>query len=218
MDDVEYQGEDYINKVEAIGVQVIHRRSTGRAAAHESDLFQWEVLGNCNGYYADMDILWTAPMEPICPLDQDAIFCTENGFVAIGFFGSAKCQLFRDLHAQSMQSGGQGYQHYGADAVYRLAGTLGMRGKVKGADRTVHELQRRYRGSKIVNLPTSTVYPFDWRQIDQIFEENRPIPQESVGIHWFAGSQVAQQWNNLLTKDNWYKYLSTITTAIGKLT
>ena len=77
-------------------------------------------------------------------------------------------------------------------------------------------LRRRY--ANIVEIPQNTIYPFDWRQIDEIFEENRSLPDDTYGIHWFGGSKIAQKWNSLLTPSNWFKYLSTITKAIGALT
>jgi len=218
VDDREYQGPDYWDHLPNLGIYPIEYASgSNLAPAQQSDLFQWEILGRLPGFYADMDILWTRPLEPLrlTLQEQDAVFCNENGFIAIGLFASSGCSLFTDIGKQRPVH--TVYQQYGSELVYALANTLALRCKPKGAQRTVQVLQSKYPQYKILDLPTPTVYPYDWRFIHSIFEEHKPIPNESYGIHWFGGSDVAKPWNFKLTEDNWYKHLSTITRAIGKL-
>ena len=215
LDDRNYDGVDYSHiATTAANVVLLDSLNHDKAPAHNCDLYQWWLLGENPGWYCDMDVLWIKPFT-IIP-EAEAVFCMESGYVAIGLVGSNGSKLFRDLYHLGLRQTPVGYQTYGADLVYQLANLSRLRDKPKGLDRTMLTLRRRY--ANIVEIPQNTIYPFDWRQIDEIFEENRSLPDDTYGIHWFGGSKIAQKWNSLLTPSNWFKYLSTITKAIGALT
>lgn len=220
-----YRGIDYTNQLDSLRVERKtweHPNSKNLAPAHACDILEWYVLGTTGGFFSDMDILWLRPMESLLQRygQSDALFCLEDGRMAIGFFGSAPdCRLFRDVYRKTgYHQIPKGYQFYGTEHLFRVA-VLSPRqinspiaGKI-----VIDSFKQRYRHLQINTVPDATVYPFDWREIPDIFESNLPVPTFSYGIHWFGGSPIAQKWNNLLTSENYQRYQTTLTNCLKKV-
>jgi hypothetical protein len=226
-DDVQhYTGPDYSEMVTEIGVI---RKSwecpvVTASPAQASDLFQWQLLGNEKSFYADMDILWVDSLEPFrweaCENKTDAVFCLESGVMAIGFFGSNKFEFFRELYNLAAKSG-QVLKHYqgcGTELVYDLLQISGSLIKSGNAGvKALKKLRNYYPTCNIVEAPSQTVYPFDWRQIDHIFSQVSSLPPGTIGIHWFGGSKLAQHWNKVLQPETWHDHSNTITKALERM-
>ena len=224
-DDRSYLGHDYSNTIDALGVtrEIWRPPVHTLAPAQASDLFQWGALATAGGFYSDMDVLWLRSLEPLRQQIEatDAAFCLEDGMMAIGFFAAQpKCRIFRDLlqYGLDSQNGhASSYQGYGTELVYRFAGVTPVQSKnpsEAAGVQAVRALRERYPDMDITMLPQSTVYPFDWREIDKIFEFNVPVPRECLGMHWFGGDPISQKWNNLLTPENWTEHHNTFTRCL----
>jgi hypothetical protein len=72
-------------------------------------------------------------------------------------------------------------------------------------------LRRRYPDSMILDLPQVTVYPWNYLQLSNIFESSEEVSGGCCGIHWFGGSNLGQEWNNLLTDENFRAHSNTYT-------
>jgi hypothetical protein len=154
-----------------------------------------------------MDVLWLDSLRNLRNTyrNDDAVFCLESGYLAVGFLGSKpNCPLFADILNAAKPN--QNYQGFGTDLLGQFSGGQG----IKAIDR----LRDKYPLLRIVNAPQETVYPFDWREIPKLFTNQLPLPPKTLGVHWFGGSQLAQQYNNLLTPDNYNNHPSTITNCI----
>ncbi len=220
-DDSEYCGPGYGGRLAALNVSVhdFIPPVAGVAAAQASDLLTWSVLAGDGGFCADMDILWLQPMDAVWQrvANSDAVFCLEDGLLAVGFVAAKPgCQVFRSIldQAASIKRLDR-YQCFGTELAYGAFKPIG-RGKGQIGVRTIDEMRRRYRRLKIDILPDATVYPFNWMQIDAIFSERHDVPAETVGLHWFGGSLIAQQWIKRLTPENWRDYDTTLTTCLRK--
>jgi len=219
-----YKGQDWSTAVAELGIiQKSWKCPLPNASpAQASDLFQWQLLSGERCFYADMDILWTAPLEPVreSVCTSDAVFCLESGVLAIGFFGSNKFEFFNELYKLAMKSSRllKHYQGCGTELIYDMLQISSNNvGSGRAGRMAMQKLKKYYPASNIVEVPDQTVYPFDWRQIDDIFNKLVPLPEGTAGIHWFGGSNIAQHWNNVLTSDTWQDYSSTITAAIERM-
>lgn len=220
-DDNSYRGKDYRECLPSSVITHVFDTEPGLPAAHACDLFQWQLLGSHGGFYADMDIIWLQPLEPMREaIDRaDVMFCLESGVLAIGFFSvSQGCRMFRDFSRACRWRGGKAnYQQFGTNMIYRFCG---ISQKVLSADvgfRTIQKLRDIYPQLDIVTIPDTTVYPFDWRQIADIFERKRPVSRDAFGLHWFGGDPLARHYNNRLTPDNWSRYPNTLTRCLERL-
>lgn len=222
-DQQSYEGKDYSHLLDDLRVSRVSWDCPIPSAspAQASDLFQWKMLGTETGFYADMDILWTAPFEPVrqSVSDADAVLCLENGVMAIGLFGSNKFEFFEELYRLGCKfDNARTYQAFGTELILSLFDTPSS-SVAKGTSgvQVLNKLRACYPRAKILEVPSPTVYPFDWRQIDQIFLQVHSLPSGTCGIHWFGGSKIAQYWNNLLQPETWRKYSSTITEALKRI-
>lgn len=190
------------------------------APAHHCDLFQWSLLAEEGGFYADMDILWVArlPYEKI--KHANAVFCHTHEYMAIGFVGAApKEPLFRDiLQSATDNHSADTYQSSGAEAIYRLAGMWPNWGTiVRVGPNSIDALRKRYPAADIVVLADASIYPWYFREVGHIFDEEHDAPPGCCGIHWFGGDELAQIWNNKLTHENYGDYTNTFTKYAAKV-
>jgi len=214
-----YNGDDYSPRLDGLNVERHEFISpvAGVAAAQASDLMTWSVLATGGGFCADMDILWLRPLDDVWQRirSADAVFCLEDGFLAVGFLaGIPYCQVFADILATAADiTAVNQYQTFGTDLIYRTFPTW-ERSRDPAGVKTLRQIRRIHPRLAIETLSDETVYPFDWREIDQIFSQSRDIPGETVGLHWFGGSPLAQEWNQSLTADNWQQYQNTFTRCL----
>jgi len=217
-----YRGPDYSSQIEVAGVELVRWSPPvdGLAPAHASDLCQWELLSTEGGWYADMDFLFVAPMPANQVADADAVFCLSLGFMAIGLFGaSPDSRLFRDVLASARDGYKPGaYQSTGAEAVYRLGGVWPDWPAVnQPGDKALAALRKKYRDLNVVELPSRAAYPWPYTEVQKIFAETNETPEGCVGVHWFGGNSLAQDWNRRLTHENFREYHNTYTAEVARI-
>jgi hypothetical protein len=218
-DDSSYEGPDYW---EHIPKQVIIKKfvpPSVMSAAQMCDLFQWWYLGTEGGFYADMDILWLRPFDETYKtcLSSNAVFCLEGTILAIGLVGSTpNCPLFKAIYNGAEIESNADYQHYGTNLLYRVFEIDSGRQPHPGK-RFLHLARRIYPNLQIEEIPQNTVYPFIWDEAHKIFERKLPVPNSSVGIHWFGGGPISNKWNRLLTEDSWTNYDNTLTARLNRI-
>lgn len=217
-----YTGPDYTPRLASLNITLEDYAPPfpKLAPAHASDFFQWELLSTKGGFYFDMDILFVRPLPYVRLINQDAVFCLSNGFMTIGMFASSPhCRLFMDIQSSAENNFTPGkYQCTGAEAIYRLANVWPKWGSYKNPGvMALNYLCRKYQDLKIINMPSTAVYPFTYREVSKIFQQVVSVPINCYGIHWFGGSALSQQWNNILQPDTFGHYPNTITKALKSL-
>ena len=72
---------------------------------------------------------------------------------------------------------------------------------------------------KIDNFNSQEFYFHDHTKIDKIFREDdfEESNKYSIGIHWYGGSPISQEANNILTEKNYKDFDTTISKAIRKV-
>jgi len=204
-EDYNYTGTDYREYVSGLDISSLTWDAPipRIAAAQASDLFQWQLLGNEGGFYSDMDILYVRPLEEIYGTVQksDAIFCLEGGGMAIGFFASTPhCSLFNDIYKKAIELyKKESYQCTGVEAIYYLSGLMTRGKKIPDGLKTVRALKSLYPTVHINLIPGEAIYLYDWIDYKRYFTLAETLPNVCVGIHWFGGGSLSQEWNNKLT-------------------
>ena len=200
----------------------------------ESDVFQWSIVSECGGYYSDMDILWIAPLDRIHAEhgSSDAVFCFGNWELTIGFFGANRgCQIVRRaaIHAKRIFDPAK-YQSCGSEALAKAIGYdlliqhQSAGNKDKGLGKRIrrsavrYAIRRNFPDQKVAYLDGNTIYPWLWHNAVNIFRNSlHTVPDETIGIHWYAGATWSQKYNNCTKLAKLHLHNSVLTREIRKL-
>jgi len=158
---------------------------------HTSDLLSWYILAFHGGTVSDMDILYFKP-QPEIEANVELIRYNglpKAGYVPVSFMRSkAPCAFFSDMYKIALKIKPRAYESLGAflftpDVLERLS-----------------KKEVRWLDPRIVN-PFAEKYKWKlYRSL--LFESVAHLPEESVGVHWYAGGN--QKYNNRITKENYW--------------
>jgi hypothetical protein len=209
-------GPDYTDQIADLNVEVRPLKPSTLAPAHASDLWGWDQLRDEGGMISDLDILFVRPMPYAFIRDADAVFCLTAGHMAIGLLAASPgCQLFADIARKALADyHANGYESAGADAVYRLAQV--RRSEDMPGMKCLIRFRRDYPDVCVRELPPQTVYPYNYTQTARIFARTDSVSAHCVGIHWFGGDRLSQQWNDRLTHANYRDHHNTYTRYAAK--
>jgi hypothetical protein len=221
-DDSGYSGADCTSMVDALSVE----RKTwtaplpGLSHSHASDLFEWDLLATVGGFYSDMDVLWLRPIEPLYQQHRaaDALFSLEDGGTVcpIGFFAASQgCPIFQDIRTTALSEYmPQGYETAGTLALYRAAGLTCY---TDPASKVLDAFRHRYPGVNIAVAPDETLYCYGTSTHPAIFQTTARVPNTAIGLHWFGGSPISQEWNRKLTAENWRNFDNIFTRQLAAI-
>lgn len=191
-----YSGINYLDKLHS-EIEVVYWSDPKTAdldPVHQSDIFRWKLLSEAGGFYADTDILFIRPFNLYDRLVRtDLVTCFYDGYFSIGFLGGSPNNCFyADVlkRAETLLSA-ESYESAGIPVIHRLIGA-----DLKSNSDTVllSKLKKKYHQLKVFHCPKTTVYPFSLKQtFESVFLD---VPQETIGIHWFAGYPQSQLFNN----------------------
>ncbi len=216
-----YHGIDYTAQLSTLNIKMIDWEPPIKdlPAAHASDICQWEILSSVGGFYADMDILWIKPLNYEKLSAFDVVYCLTVSYIGIGFFGSTPNNpFFASVYASAINDYKPGkYQITGAEAMYRMAG-IPLWGRVQDIGRICYKkFAKKFNVLQFYEEPEATVYPFNFRQIDDIFNQQIELPEECCGLHWFGGSSIAQASNDVMTHKNYQIHSCTFSNYAKKV-
>lgn len=201
-----YEGIDYFDKLREIKnlelKQAEFSEFSNLSEVHKSDLLRLKILATIGGIWSDFDIFYTKSinefkLNTIENKIKDTFICFTS-YHSIGFLMSSgnnkffnelfKMAIYNIKNAENLQ-----YQNIGRD-LYNYF--------FKYDENKSIEYSIKYYCS-IANIPFETVYPLQWNQIDLIFGDNKQqLPENTIGIHWFAGSPLTSQVENCTTEEN----------------
>tara|TARA_B110000211_G_C13856698_1_gene454623 strand:- start:60 stop:788 length:729 start_codon:yes stop_codon:yes gene_type:complete len=171
---------------------------------HKSDFLRWNVLYQKGGLWSDMDIIYHKPMtelyfnnyensqtDLIVSYDKRHI---ENGvnLTPIGFLlTKPKNSFFNSLAKKSIKLFDRNrYQSIGA---YMWMGSYPNIESIRES----HHL-------RVLNLDHNVVYQFDWNNLEQIYKSRtEKLDDKSIGIHWYGGHPLSQEFNNKINHKNY---------------
>jgi len=217
-----YKGIDYSGRLKDLGVDIIEWRDPSPrlkdiAASHKSNFFKWHMLGTQGGIYADLDILWTTPMDILYDFLNrnlyDTAICYQD-WVSIGLLASeGNNRFYMDLYNQALKVyDPEHYQCVGVNSVYTLLYGEGYTRKIFNGE-ILNHIRSRYPELKVYNLPMGLLYYYNYSHLDKLFIDNLELshfPEYVMGLHWYAGNPLSQKFNSLLTEDNYKDHGITI--------
>lgn len=151
---------------------------------HRSDFIRLYLLSEYGGWWSDFDILYIKPMSELKLESHDYYFCwNDKEKYNIGnFIGGVKettdnvC-LFKSL-------------------------TMEMEGRFNNADyqslgRTLYDSYICFNNNKYTGileadvgaLPFESVNPVSWDKLNELFETDVLLNDNTIGIHWFGGGE-----------------------------
>ena len=219
-DQKEYTGEDYFNKlqkevaIKIIKVDFSNTFLTKEAPEpHKSDLLTWKILSSKGGLWCDMDIVFRSSLNIFTgynPL-SDTILCYDNRIKEfdgspskpIGFLlSSPNNQFFKKAIIESKK----GYR----SSDYQSIGTVVL----KKLGNTIEECKQKFYLNTFENINPVHIYHFHHQKIDEIYNKCSDIPENLIGIHWYGGHPISQDFNNKINLKNYFHENSTIVKLI----
>jgi hypothetical protein len=188
--DYPFIGDDYLSRARELFDEVAVVDEPLVRDYHDvtrSDYVRLRAIYDEGGIYADTDILCFGS----CELPAADFYITriedyyQQGFVA-GNRGSETCRALLALAPDFLNP-----------ADYQCIGTRMLRAAFAALPDAVRLLPKNY------------VHPFVFYEQPEIFDRVTPLPAESIGIHWFAGSHLAGVWVNKLTEANYKSFDNT---------
>ena len=182
--------EDVVRKVvidfDAIGF------TNDASEVHKSDFIRWKVLSETGGVWADMDVLFIKPMNDLYFNTEEnnninTVFCIEPQahYHSIGFLmSSANNDFYKKVHEFSF--GLYVKEHYQSIGSVMLNDNFPT-------------LESSKVGNAVpFSMSMDVVYSYNGLHVNEIFGENAPqkLTKASIGIHWYAGHQLAGKYLN----------------------
>jgi len=238
-----YKGKNYWSEVEKLDIQIIdwtlqppsdyngdRNKFNTLHPPQLCDLFEWETLYVHGGFFADMDIIFLKSLNPlydqIVESDADSVVCYYRNMFRIGFTAAKQGNKFyKDLFYTALRlTNDKQYESCGAFSIY---GMMGMKDRyLRNPGHLLNEIKRnnyykqildRYNTSKFFNLDKHNLYHWDHDQLKDIFIQQHDynvIPENTYGIHWYAGYHGAQEFNNRVNEKNYMTFNSSIGNVI----
>jgi glycosyltransferase involved in cell wall biosynthesis len=225
-DQIDYDGEDYYNKlIEEVPLKTIKVDfsktflSQDAPEPHKSDLLTWQILATKGGLWCDMDVLFIKPMtdlEANSFKEIDTVLCYDVRNLQgdgtpekpIGFLMSKKNNVFfkKALIESKKHYVKNSYQSIGAQTIHRVSPTFEM-------------CKSKFYVNKTHNLNVNSVYYLDHTQIDKIYniDVSDSLPEDVIGIHWYGGHPLSQEFNNRVDSSNYKNENNTLGSLIKKV-
>lgn len=200
-----YEGVDYRLKLGDLNISIVpFECNDNLTPSHTSNFLKWQELATKGGIYSDMDILYFKPIDEFYDKikDYDTAIC-QTDYLSIGLLASSgNNKFYQDIYNNAFKSFNKNYyQSAGIETIYNLYEC--------SLSNVLNRAKLKYPELKFYNIPMDIVYPYDSKNIVQAFStpcEASELPDETIGYHWYAGHRKSQDYNNILTEDNYTKY------------
>lgn len=226
-DQIDYEGEDYFNLIDK-KIQIInhnfeheHNLNQNISEAHKSDILGWKILSSEGGIWMDMDILFFKSLEEsdlnfeskdtfICfdhrhPIDYSPLV---NAITPIGFLASkGENELFKKIYKKSLLTYDAKY--------YQSAGSEVLSSEVFN----IKDCKNKFPNLKIQSIDPDLIYKYNYMRLNKIFSEDvfdNLQQSNAIGVHWYGGSEIAKNFNNILSLQNLNDLETTTITRIIK--
>ena len=222
IDNLEYSGKDYFQKLlsdvplKLIEVDFSNSFITENAPEpHKSDLLTWQILGTKGGLWCDMDIIFFEPITMLnIPKETDTGVCYDHRIKEpdgsptkpIGFLlSSSNNKYFRKAAKASKDCYFDSeYQSIGTNVIKRMSNTL--------------DISRRFFPTNVVsNIDPTSVYYLHFQRIEDIYKKKVTLPDGCIGIHWYGGHPLSQEYNNRINHENYHIFDNTICDVIERV-
>ena len=172
---------------------------------YKADFIRWRILNEEGGCWSDFDIFYIRSLSEMRENNELnsrtrtilAPYKTPGDYGIAFLFSAPKNPLFQTLENLSkIKLDLKKYESCGSKLFSNL---------------NLEEFD-----NKIVNLPEHVVTNWNWYAMNELFRANHEVPNETIGLHWFAGHHISQLYNARLKEDNIVYCNNTICNAIIK--
>ena len=170
---------------------------------HKSDFLRWHILSTEGGLWSDMDILYFKGIN--LNLNFDTYFCINPQYGhSIGLLlSSPGSGVFHFIKQEALAHfNPNNYQSMGSIILNRLY-PIGTHGN-------------------FYNIPMDIIYAYNALTIPEIFAEDPGkqllFTDRSIGLHWYAGHQLAGKYINLINVNNFNSFNSVLGQALRMAT
>jgi len=220
VDTVDYKSEyDYFEKIKELPIKIVSvdfpENIKKLGEAQKSDYLRWRLLYKEGGLWSDMDILYIRPMNKVYfnnnlnnELDNTLSIIPNGGGHQIGFYLSTpKNTMFKELcFLSSNKNDVTLYQDLGCELLNQYLGSK-------------ENIEEKF-NLKTINVDQSVFYKFDHTKLDKlysddVFAEQLLSDERVLGIHWYGGASISQEYNNKINHTNYNNSINnTIISAI----
>lgn len=222
-----YSGLDYMPKVKNLGVEVLKYEVSQNIVdsigpSHKSNFFKWNAMWTSGGWYSDMDILWTRPMNDVYEWlkNVNTVLAWNGSYFSIGLLASSPGNdFFHGVYDNGFKTATmKEYQSAGVLNIYNFLKNLRNKDPSVCSDIAPGDyygmMNRFFPKLKTYSLPMNLVYPWSYREMDKVFHRCLKTPPGTIGIHWYAGCALAQEYNCKLTELNFRQDNNTLRTPL----
>ncbi len=220
-----FGGKDYFEEIEKLNITIkqwdLYDKdgtdwSSILCSSHKSNFFKWQKLSEEGGFYSDLDVLYIRPMEEYYQKvkNYDLIICYRNNYFSIGFLGSSgNNRFYGDIFRNAFDNFNvKKYQTVGVENIYAWLKKISDTPEEIGPYQIDFwkMMERYYPHIKAYNNEMALLYPWTFDRMEEVFcVKHTDIPENCIGIHWYAGDAISQKYNNLLTEDNYKEFENT---------
>jgi len=184
--------------------------------SHKSNFFKWQQMAGEGGFYSDLDVLYVQPLDKYYEKVKsfDTVICHRHGYFSIGFLGSSGNNAFyRDVYDFCFRRFKLNeYQSAGVQTIYSLLRDLeNISPPVPNSEIDFwFILVNKYSNLNFYNNSMSLVYPWKFNEMEEVFLRlHKKLPEDCIGIHWYAGAKVSQKFNNRMNEQNYKTFKNT---------
>lgn len=173
---------------------------------HKSDYLRYYMLAKHGGLWSDMDILYIKPIDEVFNKfnSVNTALSFFSGYYSIGMLMSSPNNDFFKHLTNSCKK-------YFDRTQYQCIGSPMIRKLYPSAS----SISKKHKNINLLVLHNKYYLPFAYNKIEDIFVNNKSnqINNDTVGIHWFNGSSLSKNYQNLLENNSLpktgsiYKYI-----------
>ena len=206
-----YDGKDYMDLVPDLNIKIEEwtcPELEGVTPSHKSNIFKWQMLGQEEYIYFDMDILFLRDIQPVVDLVTQTLVSIDK-WLMIGVLGSTGNNVFFNTAYRNCFNifDKNRYQSLGVENIYSLLyggfaynddGSVNW-GYITGRD-IAADISNTF-GVTVNNLPKDLFYRYDHNEIGRAYTSEELDVSGMVGLHWYGGHVMSQRYNSILTKE-----------------
>ena len=218
---IEYTGRDYFSDAAEIADQV-HKIDFPRELnhdVHKADFMRIYLMAMKGGVWSDFDILYLESMNSLSSFIDDRL-----ASIIMPFTGTA------DDHFQQENVWPTGVHHLSLGiilakpntAFFSQANQIIPHAFNKNSYQCLgiwllHKVLPLLNSSGWRNMPMKCFYPFYYIELEKLFAENHPLPENTLGIHWYGGAEISMRHKNIIDENYAKQSPSTMSAAINKV-
>lgn len=206
-----YTGKDYSHLLEKMNINIIEYNYTEKykiTPSQKSNFFKWNLLANNKSFYSDFDILYVRNIDDLfnISLNYSAGLTYYYNYFSIGFmFSNGNSALFKDIYKNCTKLFSCiNYQGAGVEILKKM-------------NINWDSLIQKYKD--VYNIPFNLLYKYHSNIVKKIYEKNSSylFDSDAIGLHWYAGHPISQEFNNYVNETNYNKINSLISRTISRI-